>query len=79
MCLVGEMEKRRDEKLFYLFERKNEKMENEVVINLQLCFHYKKRQKEIFFFYIYNQKKKKKKEIVQRKERKNRRRKKMQN
>ena len=78
MCLVGEMEKRRDEKLFYLFERKNEKMENEVVINLQLCFHYKKRQKErfFFFFFLYN---KKKEEIVQRKERKNRRRKKMQN
>ena len=31
------MEKWRDEKIIYLVEKKNEKMENNVGINLQLC------------------------------------------
>ena len=36
VCLVGKMKKWNDEKLFCLVERKNEMMENEVSINLQL-------------------------------------------
>ena len=36
VCLVGEMEKWKDGKLFYLVERKNEMMKNKVSINLQL-------------------------------------------
>ena len=39
VCLVGGMEKWKDEKLFCLVERKNERMKNEVSINLQLCPH----------------------------------------
>ena len=39
MCLVGRMEKWRDGKLICLVEKKNEMMENEIGINLQLCPH----------------------------------------
>ena len=37
LYLVERMEKWRDEKLICLVEKKNENMENEVGINLQLC------------------------------------------
>ena len=36
MCLVGRMEKWRDGKFICLVEKKNERMENEVGINLLL-------------------------------------------
>ena len=39
LYLVGEMEKQKDGKLFCLVEMKNEMMENEIGINLQLCSH----------------------------------------
>ena len=39
LCLVGRMEKWRDGKLIFLVKKKNEKMENKVGINLQLCLH----------------------------------------
>ena len=35
--LVGKIEKWRDEKLFYLVEKKNERIENIICINLPLC------------------------------------------
>ena len=37
MCLVGMMEKKRNGKLICLVKKKNEMIENEVVIGLQLC------------------------------------------
>ena len=37
MCLIGRVEKWRDEKLFYLVEKKNKRIENRVCINLLLC------------------------------------------
>ena len=36
-CLVGKMEKWRNEKLFYLVEKRNGKIENKVYINLLIC------------------------------------------
>ena len=36
MCLVGRIEKWRDENLFYLVEKKNEMIENKLRINLPL-------------------------------------------
>ena len=36
VCLVGEMEKWRDEKLLYLFEKKNEKIK---IYLVQIYFH----------------------------------------
>ena len=36
LCLVGRVEKQRDEKLFCLVEIKNERMKNKVDINLPL-------------------------------------------
>ena len=35
--LVGRIEKWRDEKLFYLVEKKNKRIENIICINLPLC------------------------------------------
>ena len=38
MCLIGRVEKWRDEKLFYLVEKKKKKrIQNRVCINLLLC------------------------------------------
>ena len=37
MCLVERMDKWKDGKLICLVEKKNEKMENSVYINLPLC------------------------------------------
>ena len=37
MCLVGRIEKWGEGKLFYLVEKKNERIENRVYINLLLC------------------------------------------
>ena len=45
LCLVGRMEKWRNEKLIHLIEKKNERMENEVCINLQFCFPLNKTKK----------------------------------
>ena len=39
LCLVGRAEKWKDGKLICLVENKNEGIENEVGINLQLCPH----------------------------------------
>ena len=39
LCLVGEVDKCRDRKLFCLVKKKNERMENIIYINLQ-PFHY---------------------------------------
>ena len=49
VCLVGEMEKWRDEKLICLDEKKNEKMKNIVDINLLLYSHYLK-----YYIFIFN-------------------------
>ena len=49
MCLVGKMEKRRDEKLICLDEKKNERMKNIVGINLLLYPYYLK-----YFIFIFN-------------------------
>ena len=43
------MEKWRNEKLIHLIEKKNERMENEVCINLQFCFPLKKDKKVTLF------------------------------
>ena len=53
MCLVERMEKKRNRKFICLVEKKNEMMENEVGINLQLYPHQIK-QKSITFFFIKN-------------------------
>ena len=37
MCLVGRMEKWREEKHNYLFEKKKERMENIIQTNLLTC------------------------------------------
>ena len=37
MCLVGRIEKWGEGKLFYLVEKKNERIENRVYINLLIC------------------------------------------
>ena len=50
MCVVGEMEMWRDEKLLYLAEKKNEKMKNIVSTNLLLYPYYIKH----YFFLIFN-------------------------
>ena len=49
VCLVGEMEKWRDEKLICLDEKKNEKMKNIVDINLLLYPYYLK-----YYIFIFN-------------------------
>ena len=49
VCLVGEMEKWRDEKLICLDEKKNEKMKNIVDINLLLYSYYLK-----YYIFIFN-------------------------
>ena len=45
LCLVGRMEKSRNEKLIYLVEMKNGRMENKIGINLPLCPYYIKQGK----------------------------------
>ena len=37
LCLVGRVEKLRDEKLFYLVGKRNGRIENGVCINLLIC------------------------------------------
>ena len=49
VCLVGKMEKWRDEKLICLDEKKNERMKNIVGINLLLYPYYLK-----YFIFIFN-------------------------
>ena len=36
MCLVGRVEKWKDGKLFYLVEKKSERIENKICVNLPL-------------------------------------------
>ena len=43
------MEKWRNEKLIHLIEKKNERIENEVCINLQFCFPLIKQKSNTFF------------------------------
>ena len=53
MCLVGEMEKRRNGKLVCLDEKKNERMKNIVGINLLLYPYYLKHYIFIFNYITY--------------------------
>ena len=45
MCLVGRIEKWRDEKLFYLIEKKSERIENKVSIKLPPLYPIQVKQK----------------------------------